>query len=153
MKKRKSNGTIKINPSPKVKAIAFKEVKKYTPLPDITYEHAKSPMKAIRNKCLYCCENSYNLVKECPSGGFEECSNFSKPKYRSEECKSCKVDEPDRYARCKAFSQGKLILCQLWPYRLGKNPFRERKEITEEHKAKLIAAAQKAREERKAKED
>ena len=149
MKKRKSNGQIKINP--KVKAIAFKEVKKYEPLPDVVYEKAKAPLKAIRNKCLYCCEGSYSLVKACPSGGFEECDTFSKPKYRSDKCKACKAECLDRYERCKAFSQGKLILCQLWPYRLGKNPFRT-KEISEEHKAKLIEAARKAREARKEKQ-
>lgn len=52
----------------------------------------------------------------------------------------------------KLFLQGKLILCQLWPYRLGKNPFRT-KEISEEHKGQsLLRLLIKAREARKEKQ-
>ena len=56
-------------------------------------EHITSPLKAIKAKCLDCCCDNKNEVKECPAQD-----------------------------------------CDLWPFRLGKNPFRKKRELTEEQR-------------------
>lgn len=62
----------------------------------------KSPLKAIRAKCLDCSGDYINEVRECP-----------------------------------------ITDCPLYPFRMGKNPFRKGKEMTEEHKRRLIEANRK----------
>lgn len=54
----------------------------------------KSPLVAIRDKCLDCCCYDKNEVKLCTAKN-----------------------------------------CPLWEFRLGKNPYRKRKEMSEEQKA------------------
>ena len=43
--------------------------------------------------------------------------------------------------------------CPLWPYRFGKNPFRKKREMTEEQKDALRERMAKAREAKKEKTD
>lgn len=57
----------------------------------------KSPLKAIRAKCLDCSGDYINEVRECP-----------------------------------------ITDCPLYPFRMGKNPFRKKREITEEQKAEMV---------------
>ena len=71
-------------------------------------EYKKSPLKAIRAKCL-------------------ECSNESPA-----EVKICSIEN-----------------CYLFPFRLGKNPYRTKRIYTEEQKKKLIDRLKKAREQNK----
>ena len=59
-------------------------------------EYKKSPLKAIREKCLDCCCGSHYEVKSCTA-----------------------------------------IKCPIYPFRMGKNPFRVKREISEEHLQKL----------------
>ena len=56
----------------------------------------KTPLKAIREKCLDCCGHQYSEVRECH-----------------------------------------ITECPLWIYRMGKNPFHQRK-MTEEQKRVAI---------------
>ena len=60
-------------------------------MPDI-----KSPLKAIRAKCLDCCFDQPSEVKLCPVSG-----------------------------------------CPLYPFRFGKNPFRAKRELTDDQKEML----------------
>jgi len=66
----------------------------------------KSPLKAIRAKCLDCSDTS-NEVKLCP-----------------------------------------VTNCPLYPFRFGKNPYRTKRELTEEQKAKMAERLSKARQKR-----
>lgn len=59
-------------------------------------EYKHNPVKAIREKCLDCCNGSTLEVKECT------CEN-----------------------------------CPIYPFRLGKNPFRQKRELTEEQKKEV----------------
>lgn len=82
---------------------------------DYTLEPIKSPLRAIRAKCLDCCCYQPNEVKLCP-------------------CKDC----------------------SLYPFRLGKNPFRTGREFTEEQReaaAKRLAEARKRKEQSHDKDD
>ena len=72
-------------------------------------DELKSPIKAIRAKCLDCCCDQKDEVKLCPA-----------------------------------------TTCPLYPFRLGKNPFRKR-EMSEEQRKAAAARLAKARENRKAK--
>ncbi len=72
-------------------------------------DELKSPIKAIRAKCLDCCCGQKEEVKLCPA-----------------------------------------TACPLYPFRLGKNPFRKR-EMSEEQRQAAAARLAKARENRKAK--
>ena len=62
------------------------------------------PLKAIRLKCIDCCESQAE-VKLCP-----------------------------------------VKTCALWPYRFGRNPFRKKREMTEEQKQSASARLKLARE-------
>ncbi len=64
----------------------------------------KSPLKAIRAKCLDCSGDYINEVRECS-----------------------------------------ITNCPLYPFRMGKNPFRTKREMTEEQKADLVKRLQKYR--------
>lgn len=64
----------------------------------------KSPIKAIRAKCLECSNYQYSEVRECP------------------------VEE-----------------CPLYAFRFGKNPYRAKRILTEEHKEELRERLKKAR--------
>lgn len=72
-------------------------------------DELKSPIKAIRAKCLDCCCDQKEEVKLCPA-----------------------------------------TTCPLYPFRLGKNPFRKR-EMSEEQRKAAAERLAKARENRKAK--
>ena len=72
-------------------------------------DELKSPIKAIRAKCLDCCCDQKEEVKMCPA-----------------------------------------TTCPLYPFRLGKNPFRKR-EMSEEQRKAAAARLAKARENGKAK--
>jgi len=72
-------------------------------------DELKSPIKAIRAKCLDCCCGQKEEVKLCPATS-----------------------------------------CPLYPFRLGKNPFRKR-EMSEEQRKAAAARLAKARENRKSK--
>ena len=65
MKPRKSNGQIKINPKVKKQLYSGKETERVVFKKVIIYPKAKSPIKAIRAKCLWCCGDSSNEVKLC----------------------------------------------------------------------------------------
>lgn len=67
-----------------------------------------NPVKAIRKKCLECCNNSYNKVRDCEHGN-----------------------------------------CALYPFRFGKNPYRAKRELTEEQKKAMRDRLAVARESRK----
>jgi hypothetical protein len=54
-------------------------------------------------------------------------------------CMDCSCFQPSEVRKCTA------VGCPSWPYRMGTNPFRDKKELTEEHKAKLHTALAKAR--------
>lgn len=68
----------------------------------------QNPVKAIRAKCLDCCCNQINEVKECP-----------------------------------------VQNCAIWPFRLGKNPYRAKTTMTEEQKQIAVARLRAAREAKK----
>lgn len=72
-------------------------------------DELKSPIKAIRAKCLDCCCDQKEEVKMCPA-----------------------------------------TTCPLYPFRMGKNPFRKR-EMSEEQRKAAAERLAKARENRKAK--
>ncbi len=44
-------------------------------------------------------------------------------------CHDCCVWQPTEVTRCVA------VTCPLWPFRMGKNPFREKRTMSEEEKA------------------
>jgi hypothetical protein len=68
----------------------------------------KSPLKAIRAKCLDDCGDSHKEVRDCPVGN----------------------------------------KCALYPFRFGKNPFRKKRELTEEQRQEMIDRMALAREAR-----
>lgn len=68
----------------------------------------KNPVKAIREFCLECCNDSSSAVKECTA-----------------------------------------VNCALYHFRLGKNPFRTKREMTDEQKEAAKIRLAKAREQRK----
>lgn len=65
---------------------------------------ANTPMKAIRLKCIDCCNGSYSEARLCPATD-----------------------------------------CPLYPFRLGKNPFRQKREYSDEEKAAIADRLAKAR--------
>lgn len=74
-------------------------------------EKIKSPVKAIRAKCLDCCCGQQLEVKLCPT---EKCA--------------------------------------LWPFRFGKNPYRAKRELTEEQRAEIAERFMKNRREKRERE-
>lgn len=59
-------------------------------------------------------------------------------------CLDCCVGSQDEVRKCVAHA------CPLWPYRMGSNPLREKREMTEEQRTAAIArlsAARKAKKE------
>ena len=66
MKPRKSKGQIKINPKVKKQLYSGKESERVVFKKTVVYPKAKSPIKAIRAKCLWCCGDSSHEVKLCP---------------------------------------------------------------------------------------
>lgn len=103
----------------------------------------KSPRKAIREHCVKCCNGSYNEVDLCCS---KTCLLF---RYRKSKL-TVENNQP-RVFNCKlikdycltcAESYPEVVNCQLtdcslWPFRLGKSPWRE-KVMTEEQKEKFL---------------
>ena len=70
------------------------------------FMYQKSPLKAIKHKCLYdCCAGDTTSWKECNATD-----------------------------------------CFLYPFRLGKNPYRTPRKLSEEQKAKMTAVLKAARE-------
>lgn len=65
---------------------------------------SKSPLKAIREKCIDCCCGQLAEVKQCPS-----------------------------------------VRCALHPFRMGKNPYRARREMTVEQRQAAIDRLSKIR--------
>jgi hypothetical protein len=59
-------------------------------------------------------------------------------------CLFCSGDSPKEARLCTAKD------CPLYPFRLGKNPFRKRRELTEDQKGKLRENVMKAQAARKA---
>lgn len=56
-------------------------------------------------------------------------------------CRSlCCCDDMDAWKNCT------ITECQLYPFRMGKNPFRKQKEMTEEKRRAIAERLQKARE-------
>ena len=55
-------------------------------------------------------------------------------------CMDCSNDSYSEIANCPVTN------CPLWPFRMGKNPYRKKKELSEEQKAKLLEGLAKARE-------
>ena len=64
----------------------------------------KSPLKAIRAKCLDCSVDAVSEVRDCS-----------------------------------------IRDCALWPFRMGKNPFRKKREMTDEQKKEAVERLAKAR--------
>ena len=72
-----------------------------------------------------------------------ETKPFKKLTYRlavKAKCLQCCCGSPKEVKNCPC------IDCALYPYRLGKNPYRKSREYTEEEKEKLKERAKKARE-------
>jgi len=67
-----------------------------------------NPVKAIRAKCLDCCNGSQNEVKLCPAKD-----------------------------------------CPIYHFRLGRNPYRQKREMSEEQKAAAKERLQKARDKKR----
>ena len=67
----------------------------------------KSPLKAIRAKCMDCTAGSRTEIQNCP-----------------------------------------IQNCPLHPFRFGKNPFRQKREMSEEQKQKMSEILKRAREAR-----
>lgn len=59
-----------------------------------------------------------------------------------EKCLDCCCGQPSEVKSCPAED------CPLWHFRMGKNPFRQKRELTEEQKANLAERMKKAREAR-----
>ena len=66
MKPRKNRGQIKIAPKVKKQLYSAKVSERVTFASIVEYPKAKSPIKAIRNKCLWCCGDSSHEVSLCP---------------------------------------------------------------------------------------
>jgi len=73
-----------------------KDPRKLSPESFSLWFRAKSPLKAIRARCLDCCCDQASEVRKCAS-----------------------VD------------------CPSWPFRMGTNPFREKRVLTDEQKAEM----------------
>jgi len=70
---------------------------------DYRLDPIRSPLKAVRRKCLECCCLLYTAVRDC------DCN------------------------------------CALYPFRMGKNPFRKKRVYTEEQKTAMAERLRKAR--------
>lgn len=57
-----------------------------------------------------------------------------------EKCLDCCAGQTSEVKYCPAED------CPLWPFRMGKNPFRKERELTEEQKINLAERMKKARE-------
>lgn len=57
-----------------------------------------------------------------------------------EKCLDCCMGQTSEVKYCTAED------CPLWPFRMGKNPFRQKRELTDEQKANLAVRMKKARE-------
>lgn len=54
-------------------------------------------------------------------------------------CMDCVCDDREEMVHCQVTD------CALFPFRFGKNPYRDKRELSEEHKEKLVAALQAGR--------
>ena len=54
-------------------------------------------------------------------------------------CMDCMCDQVNEIKLCP------IDDCALYPFRMGKNPYRKKREITDEQKAKLVTQLQNAR--------
>lgn len=54
-------------------------------------------------------------------------------------CLECCCDQPTEVRLCESKD------CPLWPYRMGHNPFRKKRELTEEQREELRQRLQKGR--------
>lgn len=70
MKKRKCTTQIKINPKVKKVLYSAKQAEKVEFAKEVKYPKEKKPLKAIRNKCLWCSGDSKHETKLCPN---EQC--------------------------------------------------------------------------------
>jgi hypothetical protein len=70
----------------------------------LRYHKAKSPLRAIRERCLDCC-----------------------------------CDQPSEVRKCTA------VHCPSWPFRMGTNPFREKRVLSGEQKEAIASRLAKAR--------
>ena len=57
-----------------------------------------------------------------------------------DKCRECCCGDDSEIRKCV------LVDCHLWPYRMGKNPFRKKVRLTDEQRAARAANLQKARE-------
>lgn len=98
----------------------------------------KTPLRSVRAYCLWCCNDSYAEVVQCPatdcslwpfrSGkGSKGKGGLMKP-IRAK-CMDCSSEAYSEVTRCQ-FKD-----CSLWHYREGKNPFRKREFSPEQKKA------------------
>jgi len=92
------------------------------------------PLKSTRNYCLWCTINQPKEIRLCPSG---DCPLYpfrfgKKPRYETiltpllairERCKDCSVYELERIRNCP-FDGKQEEKCDLYDYRMGKNPNR-----------------------------
>lgn len=89
----------------------------------------KTPLRSLRDYCLWCCNGTNAEIRECPA---EDCSLWlfrmgrgSKGKGGTlkpirAKCLDCSTYSPAEVTAC-AFRD-----CSLWHYRAGKNPFIKR---------------------------
>ena len=90
----------------------------------------RTPLKALRLKCLDCCLGQAHEVRLCPC---KDCPHYAsrfgrKPKNQMPKltvlkairarCLDCSAYEPSRVRECE------FKKCALYPYRMGKNPKR-----------------------------
>jgi hypothetical protein len=57
-----------------------------------------------------------------------------------QKCRDCTCNQITEIENCT------VNLCPLWPWRMGKNPYRVKKIMTDEHKERLAKASSKSRE-------
>ena len=91
----------------------------------------RSPLKAIRAFCVWCCGGSAPEVQLCPSascafypyrmGTIPPGASRGLMKAFKARCLECAADHDP--ANCDAFQKYEIHPpCPVWPYRLGKNP-------------------------------
>lgn len=79
--------------------------------------------------------------REMTRDDLEACGHEAKPVLTAirEKCLDCSSDAPSEVRRCT------VVGCALWPFRMGTNPFRAEREMSEEQRAAAAERLAKAR--------
>ena len=100
-----------------------------------------TPGQAIKAECRKC---KGGQVFRCESKTCDlNRTGRPLPKIKAH-CKTCNGDDHPRECTGKLLDDGS---CNLHPFRLGKNPSAKKRTLSPEHKAKLVAALSKHRQE------